>query len=444
MKPSIGRRLLLVGTLLVAVFAGLAGWSLDSAFRRASETALAERLQAAVYTLLATAREDAQGRLRMPDDLPDPQFNRPDVGRYARIVGLQDGYRWHSRSLLGRELPASPPLATGRTRLYRSEGLMLLDQAIAWDDLQGRPLPYLITVASDTGALQAQQQQFRATLWGWLGLLSLLLLGLQLAALRWGLSPLYRIAEAIKRVERGDASELPRKVPVELEPLTRNLSALLQQAQARQERVRNSLADLAHSLKTPLTLLRGAAEEARDCPELARLVEEQVSRIDEIVGYQRQRAAVSGGTGLSPPVPLRPLAERIGRGLARLHAARGVTLELDLPEGLAPRIDQGDLLELLGNLLENAFRHARRRVRLSGSASPPRLVVEDDGEGIPPEQAQRILQRGVRADQRHPGEGIGLAMVAEILAQYGGEIAIDASPLGGARFTLGLGDTLKP
>ncbi len=444
MKPSIGRRLLLVGTLLVAVFAGLAGWSLDSAFRRASETALAERLQAAVYTLLATAREDAQGRLRMPDDLPDPQFNRPDAGRYARIVGLQDGYRWHSRSLLGRELPASPPLATGRTRLYRSEGLMLLDQAIAWDDLQGRPLPYLITVASDTGALQAQQQQFRATLWGWLGLLSLLLLGLQLAALRWGLSPLYRIAEAIKRVERGDASELPRKVPVELEPLTRNLSALLQQAQARQERVRNSLADLAHSLKTPLTLLRGAAEEARDCPELARLVEEQVSRIDEIVGYQRQRAAVSGGTGLSPPVPLRPLAERIGRGLARLHAARGVTLELDLPEGLAPRIDQGDLLELLGNLLENAFRHARSRVRLSGSASPPRLVVEDDGEGIPPEQAQRILQRGVRADQRHPGEGIGLAMVAEILAQYGGDIAIDASPLGGARFTLGLGDTLKP
>ncbi len=444
MKPSIGRRLLLVGTLLVAVFAGLAGWSLDSAFRRASEAALAERLQAAVYTLLATAREDEHGRLRMPDDLPDPQFNRPDAGRYARIVGLQDGYRWHSRSLLGRELPASPALATGRTRLYRSDGLMLLDQAIAWDDLQGRPLPYLITVASDTRALQAQQQQFRATLWGWLGLLSLLLLGLQLAALRWGLSPLYRIAEAIKRVEQGDARALPRQVPVELEPLTRNLDALLRQAQARQERVRNSLADLAHSLKTPLTLLRGAAEEARDCPELARLVEEQVSRIDEIVGYQRQRAAVSGGTVLSPPVPLRPLAERIGRGLARLHAARGVRLELDLPEELAPKIDQGDLLELLGNLLENAFRHARSRVRLSGSASPPRLVVEDDGEGIPPDQAQRILQRGGRADRRHPGEGIGLAVVAEILAQYGGEIAIDASPLGGARFTLALGDPLKP
>jgi len=246
MQPSITRRLLLVSTALVAAFAGLAGWSLDSAFRHASETALVEQLQARVYTLLATAREDARGRPRLPQALPDPAFNRPDSGRYARVVGENGEYRWQSPSLLGRDLPTSPPPAVGQRRIRHLGHLLVLEQTVAWEDFTGMPIPYTFTIAADTGDLERQQADFRATLWGWLALLSLILLGVQLAAVRWGLRPLYRLAGAIKQIEQGRASRLPDEVPVELRPLTDNLDALLTQAQARQERVRPSPVSYTH------------------------------------------------------------------------------------------------------------------------------------------------------------------------------------------------------
>ncbi|RMG37998.1 MAG: GHKL domain-containing protein [Gammaproteobacteria bacterium] len=436
MRSSITRRLLIATTALMAAFIGIAGWSLDSAFRNASETALAERLQAHVYTLLATAREDRQGRLRMPADLPDPAFNRPDSGRYARIIGEDGGYRWSSRSLVGRRLPLPAPLSTGKTALREVDGLIMFDQAIEWEDFGGRPLPYMVSVAVDAGNLALQQQSFRNTLWSWLGVLGVVLLLVQLAAVRWGLTPLFRIADAIKQIEQGKRQQLPRDVPRELKPLTENLDALLAQSRARQERVRTALADLAHSMKTPLTVLRGIAESAPD-PELARLVDEQVSRIDEIVDYQRQRAAVSGSTGLSSALALRPPLERLLRGLSKLHADRQVQASLDIPSRIALKFDPGDLMELFGNLLENAFKHARRQVRVTASGRAPlTITIEDDGEGIPEALATRLLERGVRADERHPGEGIGLAVVNEILSQYEAEIRIDRSPLGGARFTL--------
>ncbi len=436
MRPSITRRLLVATTALVAAFIGVAGWSLDSAFRNASETALVERLQAHVYTLLATAREDEQGRLRMPSDLPDPAFNRPDSGRYARVVGENGQYRWTSRSLIGRTLPPAPALPVGKTDVEHADGLLLFDQAIEWEDYSGRPLPYTLTVAVETTDLARQQQGFRNTLWTWLGVLGVVLLLVQLAAVRWGLTPLYRIAEAIKRVEQGAAEQLPDHVPRELQPLTENLNALLSQSRSRQERVRNSLADLAHSMKTPLTVLRGASDRAND-PELSRLIEEQVSRIDQIVDYQRQRAAVSGGTGLSPALALRPPLERLVRSLSKLHADKKLQVDTQIPADTALKCDPGDMMELFGNLLENAFRHARRQVRIAAEGEAPlRLVIEDDGEGIPDALAERLLQRGIRADERHPGEGIGLAVVSEILAQYDADIRIDRSPLGGARFTL--------
>ncbi len=436
MQSSITRRLLLVSTTLVAAFAGLAGWSLDSAFRHASKTVLIEQLQAHVYTLLATAREDARGRPRLPQALPDPVFNRPDSGRYARVVGENGAYRWQSPSLLGRDLPTSPPPAVGQRRIRHLGHLLVLEQTVAWEDFTGAPIPYTFTIAADTRDLERQQADFRTTLWGWLALLSLILLGVQLAAVRWGLRPLYRLAGAIKQIEQGRASRLPDEVPLELRPLTDNLDALLTQAQTRQERVRHSLADLAHSLKTPLTVLRGATDPER-CPELSALVEEQVQRIDEIVSYQRQRAAVAGSTALSAPVALRPLLERLGRGLAKLHADRDIRLSIDLDDSVHLRMDEGDLMELFGNLLENAFRHARKQVRVCRlEGRPLSLEIADDGPGLPPGMGEALLARGVRGDERHPGEGIGLAVVREILQQYGASIRIGRSALGGAGFVL--------
>jgi two-component system sensor histidine kinase PhoQ len=265
------------------------------------------------------------------------------------------------------------------------------------------------------------------------------LLFVQLLAVHWGLRPLQQIAHHIRRIEQGDAATLPDDVPVETRPLATAVNSLIAQAQARQARVRHSLADLAHSLKTPLTILRGIVPEITDS-QRAQLIEEQAVRIDEIVSYQRQKAAVSGAAALLPPVAVLPIAERLGRGLQKLNIERPIKLRIDVPASLTLKIEPGDLMELLGNLLENAFRHARSEVHISGNMqASPILAIDDDGEGIPAELSEHLLHRGVRADQRNPGEGIGLAVVSEILSQYDATLDIQDSPLGGARFSIGFG-----
>lgn len=434
--PSIRRRILLISTLLVSGFIGAAGWSLNSAFRERSETALVERLQAHIYTLLATATEDEQGRLRMPKGTTDPLFNQPDSGTYALVTGEQGRYIWRSESLLGRQLPLPQPLPTGNTRRSTSGDLVILDQAIAWDDLGGTPIPYTLRVAVDTSNLRVQQQGFQRTLWLWLGALGALLLMVQLLAMRWGLAPLKRIAHDIRKIEQGHSSTLPKDTPVEIKPLADAINSLISQAQTRQARVRHSLADLAHSLKTPLTILRGTAHGIKDSGQ-AQLINEQVSRIDEIISYQRQRAAVSGANTLLPPVPVRPVAERLGRGLHKLAVDHSIDFQITVPDTFTLKIDSGDLMELLGNLLENAFRHAHSKVHITAeNLDLPTLVIEDDGEGIPQGLSSTLFERGIRGDQVHPGEGIGLAVVSQILAQYAASIRVEASSMGGARFVL--------
>jgi two-component system sensor histidine kinase PhoQ len=363
-------------------------------------------------------------------------FNQPDSGVYAVVRGENGHYNWRSGSLLGRELPAPEALPTGSLRRHSSGKLLILDQAISWDDYAGNPIPYVLRVAVDTSGLQEQQQDFQRTLWLWLGTLGILLLIVQLLAVRWGLRPLQQIAHHIQRIEQGHAESLPDDIPVETRPLATAVNSLIAQAHARQARLRHSLADLAHSLKTPLTILRGLAPEVEDS-QRARLIEEQAVRIDEIVSYQRQKAAVSGAAPLLPPVPVRPVAERLGRGLQKLNADRQVDLHLDIPDSFALKMEPGDLMELLGNLLENAFRHARREVRIAGNHGPaPTLTIDDDGNGMATDISEHLLHRGIRADQRHPGEGIGLAVVSEILSQYGAVLDIQESPLGGARFAM--------
>ena len=187
------------------------------------------------------------------------------------------------------------------------------------------------------------------------------------------------------------------------------------------------------------TVLRGAAENDPD-PERRGLLVEQTERIDQIVRYQRQRAAVAGSNGVVPTIGLAPIVQRLISGLDKVHGARGVRCELDIDADLQLRADQGDLFELFGNLLENAYKHARARivVKVRKTAEHLQIRIEDDGPGIPVDDATRLLKRGQRADQRHAGEGIGLAVVNEIVSQYDGELSIGRATLGGAMIEVAL------
>jgi two-component system sensor histidine kinase PhoQ len=304
-------------------------------------------------------------------------------------------------------------------------------------------IPYTIHVAEDTSALARQIAVFRRTLWGWLGSAGLILLLLQVVVLRWSLRPLRRVVVDLSRVQRGVASRMSEDHPRELEPLTASINAFIESERENLERHRHTLADLAHSLKTPMAVLRSRLDSDAGEQELREELDVQLRRMNELVSYQLSRAVAGGHALFAAPVAIQPHAEEIVRGLEKVYAAKGVLCEFEIDEAARFHGEVGDLQELLGNLLENAFKWARKRVLLTvrpGENAAGRrpglwMAVDDDGPGIAAEQVERILQRGVRGDERVQGHGIGLAIVQDIVRSYRGVLDVARSPeLGGARF----------
>ena len=441
---SLNARLSLAASLVLAAFLGLAGWALERAFRDSAETAVQERLQAQIYGLLAAADIDSRGAIALPDNLPEERFQRPGSGLYAQVVRGDGGVEWQSPSQLGQRLPRPLRLPPGewsftRVQVGDASDLFVLGLGTTWE-LDGDSLEFTFSVSEEPTAYEAQVADFRRDLWGWFGALAVGLLIAQALVLRWGLSPVRRVARDLAAVERGAQDALTGRYPRELRGLTDNLNALLMTERGRLARYRNALADLAHSLKTPLAVLRGATTQQTDGVALEQLVQEQTERMGQIVDYQLQRAATSGRTALLTPIAIAALLQRIVNSLDKVYAERRLDLALDVPPDLQFRADEADLLELSGNLMDNACKWARKAVR-AGAHLEDRsegqalvFVVEDDGPGIAPEQRAAVLGRGVRIDSAVPGQGIGLAVARDIVAAYGGSIEIDSSPtLGGAR-----------
>jgi two-component system sensor histidine kinase PhoQ len=444
---SLHGRLLVAATLALAGFLGATGAALHQAFRDSAETALRERLQGQVYALLGAADEDPDGRMLLPMALPDPRFSNTDSGLYALVQDEGGGFHWRSPSLTGQAggfLRRKAPGERGYHRLQvGGRDLLAINFGIAWEDYLGEEQHYTFAVAMDRAPLLREIEGFRTTLWSWLGGLALILLLVQGAILRWGLKPLREVADDLRRIEAGEADRLAGDYPLELRGLTGNLNALIAGARANQQRYRNTLDDLAHSMKTPLAILRNAADEQDGCGAFDATVQEQVQRMDAIVQHQLRRAAASGRSTLGRALEVAPLVERLARSLGKVY--REKALRMDLAPAPESRFfgDEADLMEVLGNILENACKYGRGRVRVSAesvAAAGPRpgleIRVEDDGPGIEPERAQEALQRGRRMDQSVPGQGIGLSVAAEIVAVYGGRIEIGRSGLGGAEIVI--------
>jgi len=443
MIGSIHGRLLLVASLVIAAFLGLGALALDQAFRESIDSAMRERLLQQVYALLGAASEDAEGRMRLPKDLPNPRLATPDSGLYAVVIGEEGGYLWRSRSLIGREIGFSRQLDQGVVQFdrfrYGADDLYTLNFAIAWDDDSGKELVYTLAVAENTEAMDAQIGAFRTRLFYWLGGVSLLLLIVQVVVLGWGLKPLRRVAADLRRVERGKIEAIEGDYPKELRGLIRNINMLIQSSKATRDRYRNSLGDLAHSLKTPLTLLRGAAV-GEDAVRLRQTVDEQVTRMDEIVQYQLQRAAVSSMAVQGSAVSVATVVERLCATLAKVYRDKGIQYRLEIDPEVLFFGEQQDLMEFMGNLLDNAFKYGKERIKVTAHSLQTMstvggqalsITIEDDGPGIPEEQREKVLNRGVRIDQQLPGQGIGLSMAREIISLYGGSLTLDGSEMGG-------------
>ena len=453
---SLQARSLAAATCVLAAFLGLAFFALDRAFYDAAESALRERLQGYIFAYLAAADTTRSGSLIPPEVGPDPRFDRPvPSGLYAGIVGEKiinvKGDQWRSPSATDRELPFTAQLPRGEVRFSGPVEtpvgkLFILAQGVDWTISPKNELPLTFYVAEDVTGLSTQVDVYRRTLLTWLAATGVVLLLLLVAVLRWSLAPLRKVVADLARVERGSQDRLGGSHPVELSGLTTSLNSFIDAERDRLKRYRNTLSDLAHSLKTPLAVMRSQLESGGDGEELRWTVLEQVGRMDEIVAYQLSRAATSGHQTFAAPLPLEPYAEEIVRSLEKVYAHKGVLCEFDIDPAARFHGDQGDLMELLGNLLENAFKWARRRVLLTAHIVPSarragmELVVEDDGPGIEQEKVEHLLQRGVRGDERVQGHGIGLAIVQDILKAYRGELEVTHSPsLGGARFAMRFG-----
>jgi two-component system, OmpR family, sensor histidine kinase PhoQ len=287
---------------------------------------------------------------------------------------------------------------------------------------------------------------FREMLWTYLGGAALLLLALLLVVLRWSLTPLRQVARELGDIEQGRRERLTGNYPDELVPLTANLNTFIEAERENLGRYRHTLSDLAHSLKTPLAVVRSQIESGEPADDFRNHVAEQIDRMDAIVAYQLSRAATSGHQTLAAPLLVEPRAEALVSSLEKVYAAKNILCEFEIDAETRFFGEEGDLMELLGNLVENAFKWADHRVLLTVRAlAPPgtrrpglSMVVEDDGPGIADEQIERVLQRGVRGDERVQGHGIGLAIVQDILKFYRGTLEVGRSELGGARFVVEL------
>jgi two-component system sensor histidine kinase PhoQ len=438
---SLSFRLLVSAGLVLAAFFALASVVLEQGFRDSAEQALKEKLEVQVYSLLSAAELKNSGDLSMPSTLPEPRFATPGSGLYGFIHLAKKNLVWRSPSAIGLDVKPPPELSAGTMHFLLTEhNRYALHYAVIWKNVTGVDREYIFTVTEDAQFVSAQVARFRETLRIWLLALGLVLIFMQLALLRWGLKPLRIIVRDLEAIEKGRKTHLDGDYATELEGLAGNLNAFINSERAHLERYRNALADLAHSLKTPLSILRGCAESF----SVDRgTVKEQILRMDEIVEYQLQRAAAKGEHKTAGTVDLSLIIKKITASLGKVYIDKNISFDMAVPEASPIYYEEGDLYEIAGNLMDNACKWCRSAVNVTITMNQRKgrrnytvlLQIEDDGPGIPTGKLAEILKRGVRADENIHGHGIGMAVVYELVGLLGGVLEGKKSDtLGGMRW----------
>ena len=449
---SLQVRQLLAASLALLAFLGITGYALNQAFQETAWSALRERLQNYAYAYYGGIEVLRDGSVQMPERSPDDRFDQPGGGLY--VIMISDEQQWQSTSALGRELVAPTRLPTGTSQMVgpismqQADGTTLelyrFTQSITWvDEDANRQTPITLAIFEEADYLTEQIRVFQRALWAYLGLAGVLLLIVQTLVLRWSLRPLINLEGELGRIHSGEDDRLSENHPRELVAVTGSINALIESERRNLEISRHTLADLAHSLKTPLAVLRARLDAESDPKELRREVFSQVQRMDDIVSYQLSRAARGGHRLFAAPLGVAEKAEDIVQSLEKIYAAKGILCEFEVDENAKFHGELGDLQELLGNLLENAFKWANARVLLCAEPIPAGvgqrpgllLAIEDDGPGIAEDKIAHVLQRGVRGDERVQGHGIGLSIVQDLVAAYRGELLVSkGDELSGARF----------
>ena len=450
----IATRLLLASALLLPLALGSSGLVLIKAFENSLLEAQQARLRGHIFLLFSAAElaenpgADQTASIEMPSALMEPDFERLNSGLYAYIYNREGRLVWRSNSAELMPLPDYRSLARQQQPGELIQQQLPLDDTVMfsahydviWEDSRGEDHPFRFAVLRERDDFKASLSAYRHQAWRWLGAAALALLLTQAAIVRWGLNPLERLSRALEAMHAGKTRNLSGNHPRELQRLVDSLNRVLEREDALRQGYRNSLGNLAHSLKTPLAVVQARVNDEVQDPALKAQLQEQLARMNQVISYQLQRPLSREQQGLRQKVPVEQSLERLLRSLDKVYADKGVTWELEADHTLNFSGDPQDLLEVLGNLLDNAYKYGRNRLRITARREEGclKLWIEDNGPGIPPEQREQLGQRGLRLDSRQSGQGIGLAVAVDIVASYGGRLDIGESELGGASFRLEL------
>ncbi len=441
---SIKSRLTLVSMIVLVIFMILTAIALERAVVKRALAAEEDRLQLLVYGLLAAVDRNRSGMsiTVASERLFEGSLLTRDSGLNALLYNQRREVIWRSRSVL-ETFSDIDMLEPGdwqfRILNENDKPYFRLAFALQWPDVRDRLQRYDVVIWQDARRYFKQRDRFRQTLWAWLVLTTVLLLVVMYLVMMWSLRPLKQVGREVKAIEDREQSGFESTYPKELTPLTENLNILLNREKHQRQRYRNAMDDLAHSLKTPLAVLKGFSVDKGLNSEETATLREQVDRMDQIVSYQLQKATSVSGGEIVRPLEIVALIQKVLSALQKVYRDKDTRLDIDLPEEIYLRMDEGDFLEVVGNLLDNAFKYGKNHVRVTSwqlNNGEMGIGIEDNGAGLNEEEINNLLNRGVRLDQVHEGQGIGLAVVADIVKTYNISLSFDRSELGGLKVDL--------
>ena len=447
---SLALRLFLSATAVTVVILLITGVVLSSLYRQGVERSFDRRLDVYLKTLVAdvSAPEEAE---KFPQTLGEPLFDLPLSGWYWQTTRLNSTKPEvkSSRSLWDGGLPhledLNVPTGPDGTRKRYVNGpedqrLRLVERTVDLGE-EGR---YLVAVAGDAQEVEEEAQSFDRALTVTFGLLAVVLLLTTMFQVRFGLAPLKRISESLAAIRSGKAERLEGRFPEEIAPLARETNALIDANREIVERARTHVGNLAHALKTPLSVI---VNEARGDDPLAAKVREQAAVMRDQVQHHLERARIAArATVVGTVTEVAPVVTALARSMEKIHRDRGIAIDIEAPQETRFLGERQDLEEMVGNLVDNACKWAQSRVTIevlaarsdAPASSTVRVVVDDDGPGLTPSQRERVqvARRGNRLDETKPGSGLGLSIVTDLAALYGGALTLGTAPIGGLRAEL--------
>lgn len=439
MPNTLFGRLLLASLVILGFYFSLMGYIASQLFVENISITKREQLRLQNHVLLSAA-QFGDDDIEMPEDLREARFDEYESGLYGFITNQAGDILWSSYSAhsmtIDKQLLTVSDLQPGEARFLTTADYFVYHYNVRWEFIVDHPQLLTFSVLEDRRPSQAIIVQFQQRLSIWLLGIGTLLIVVLLLVLRWGTHPLRQLARKLKQVETGETDRLEGAYPVELRAITKNLNELLDTEQRQRERYRATLADLAHSLKTPLAVIRAELDGSKE----QALIVEQTSRMDEIISHQLQRAVVSAPRHLAETVNIEACAKRLILALEKVYAEKQIAFTIKSQQQAIFKGDERDLIEIMGNLLDNACKACHRNIEVIVHTDEQQLTIaiHDDGEGIPPSLRAQLVKRGVRADLRSSGQGIGLDVARDIIQSYGGEMTIGESPMGGALFQISL------